>query len=31
MNGLHMFTIENPMKIDGLVLVKGSIHGATPK
>ena len=30
MNGLHMFTIENPMKIDGLVLV-GSIHGATPK
>ena len=23
------FTIENPMKIGGLV--KGSIHGATPK
>ena len=29
MNGLHMFTIENPIKIGGLV--KGSIHGATPK
>ena len=29
MNGLQMFTIENPIKIDGLV--KGSIHGATPK